>query len=134
MKTGTKRILVTVALCVIALLILIYFFFPGLALTLAIKMERNAAGLEKHEIEIPGHHLVYLSAGKGEPLVLLHGFGGDKDNWTRIAKYLSPHFLIIVPDLPGFGESSRDPAARYAIADQVERVRAFVKTLKLDSF
>ncbi|MCP4668846.1 MAG: alpha/beta hydrolase, partial [Deltaproteobacteria bacterium] len=36
--------------------------------------------------------------------------------------------------LPGFGESSRDAAARYAVADQVERVRAFTRALQLESF
>jgi pimeloyl-ACP methyl ester carboxylesterase len=112
----------------------LYFMFPGLAFTLAVKAERYAGGLEQYEVNIAGHRIPYLSGGRGEPLVLLHGFGADKDNWTRIAKYLNPYFRIIAPDLPGFGESSRDATARYAVADQVERVRAFVKALKLRSF
>jgi len=134
MKKGTKKTIITVLLCVIALLIAFYFLLPGLAFTLAVKAERYAGGLDQHDINIAGHYIPYLTGGRGEPLVLLHGFGADKDNWTRVAKYLNPHFRIIAPDLPGFGESSRDATARYAVADQVERVRAFVRALKLESF
>jgi len=53
---------------------------------------------------------------------------------VRVAKYLTPHLRVIAPDLPGFGDSTRDPNARYAISDQVERVHAFAQALRLDSF
>ncbi|MBA5690387.1 alpha/beta fold hydrolase [Rugamonas apoptosis] len=68
----------------------------------------------------------YLEGGRGAPLVLVHGFGGDKDNFTRIARFLTPHYRVVIPDLPGFGEATRDAAASYTIAEQVERLRAFL--------
>jgi abhydrolase domain-containing protein 6 len=108
-----------------------YFFLPGLTLALAERVELRAAGLERAAIEIPGYHVVYLVGGKGEPLVLLHGFGADKSNWVRVARFLTPRFRVVAPDLPGFGESTRDLNARYGVNDQVERVHAIVRTLGL---
>ena len=43
--------------------------------------------------------------GKGFPLVLVHGYLGSSEMWTLQKKYLSKHFRIIAPALPGFGES-----------------------------
>jgi pimeloyl-ACP methyl ester carboxylesterase len=110
---------------------LVYFLFPGLLLRFAQRMELGQAGLETAAVEVGGHRIVYLVGGHGEPLVLLHGFGADKSNWVRVAAYLTPHFRVVAPDLPGFGESTRDPSSRYAVPDQVERVHEFVRALGL---
>jgi pimeloyl-ACP methyl ester carboxylesterase len=94
-------------------------------------LERARAGLVARRAELPGFRMPYLDGGRGEPLVLVHGFAGDKDNFTRIARFLTPHFRIIAPDLPGFGEASRDPAAGHHVDAQVGRLRAFVGQLGL---
>jgi pimeloyl-ACP methyl ester carboxylesterase len=46
-----------------------------------------------------------------------------------MARFLTPHFRVIQPDLPGFGDATRDPAARYRMSDQVERLHAFLQAL-----
>lgn len=97
-------------------------------------MERRAAGLEQKSIDVGTLHFEYLEGGKGEVLLLLHGFGGNKDNWTRVAKYLTPHFKVIAPDLPGFGESSRNMEAAYTYAAQVDRLHEFIKALGVSRF
>jgi len=43
--------------------------------------------------------------GKGFPLVLVHGYLGSSEMWTLQKQYLSKHFRVIAPALPGFGES-----------------------------
>jgi len=96
-----------------------------------IALERARAGLRERRTDVAGFSMPYLEGGRGEPLVLIHGFGGDKDNFTRIAGALTSHFRIVAPDLPGFGEASRDAAARYHIDAQVERLRAFIDQLGL---
>jgi len=63
--------------------------------------------------------------------VLVHGFGADKDNFTRVSRYLTPHYRVIVPDLVGFGESSHRADVDYHYAAQAERLRAFVQALGL---
>jgi hypothetical protein len=82
------RKILTVSFGLIALLIVgIYFLFPEMLFKLAVKAERHAAGLVKKEIQVDDHKIVYLEGGKGQTVLLLHGFGANKDNWTRFAKY-----------------------------------------------
>ena len=54
----------------------------------------------------------YLSAGTGEPLVLLHGAGGGAVLWGPIIDLLSKYFYVIAPDVVGYGESDK-PHAPY---------------------
>lgn len=103
---------------------------PERAVRAALDYERRVAGLERREIELPGGiRYVYLEGGKGEPLLLLHGFGASKDNFTRVAKYLTPHYRVIVPDHIGFGESARPAQADYAPRAQAGRLRALAGKL-----
>lgn len=134
MTKTTKRIFVLVPLGILIGLIGVYFLFPEVAFDLLQQAERRAAGLEQRSIDVKGLHIQYLEGGKGDALVMLHGFGGNKDNWTRIGKYLTPFFRVIAPDLPGFGQSSPDPDGDYTIGNQAEWVKAFVRTLGIKSF
>lgn len=49
----------------------------------------------------------YYEAGIGEIIVLLHGIPGSANTWLKVAKELSKDFHVIVPDLMGFGRSSK---------------------------
>ena len=103
---------------------------PERAVRAALDYERRLAGLERREIELPGGiKYVYLEGGKGEALLLLHGFGANKDNFTRVAKYLTPHYRAIVPDHIGFGESAHPAQADYSPRAQAERLRALARKL-----
>lgn len=96
----------------------------------AFKFDRLRAGLERKEIMLNnGLHYVYLEGGQGEPLMLLHGFGGNKDNFARVARYLTPHYRVIQPDHIGFGESSHPPQADYTPTAQAERLHALAQAL-----
>jgi pimeloyl-ACP methyl ester carboxylesterase len=103
---------------------------PAQAAHLGINMERRRAGLSARSGSLP-----YLEGGSGpEVLVLLHGFGADKDNFTRIAAWLVPHYRVIIPDLPGFGAARRDAAAKHDVAQQVENLRTFLAELGVPRF
>src|ERR1700710_1777563 len=98
----------------------------------AYAMERSRAGLVRKEIALAdGTRMVYLEGGSGAPLVLVHGFGADKDNFTRVARYLTPHYRVIVPDLVGFGESTHRADVDYHYAAQARRLHAFTQALGL---
>ena len=129
------RALLKIVLGIIATLVLLVvagnMFFPEHLAQFAAAAERGAAGLERKEINAAGFHVVYLDGGQGDPLVLVHGFGADKDNWTRVSKYLTPHYRVIAPDLPGFGESSKPQDAHYSIKDQVRNLHAIIQALGL---
>ena len=97
-------------------------------------VERGLAGLSKKSIQIDNHKIVYVEGGKGETVLLLHGFGGDKDNWTRFSKYLTKKYHVIVPDLPGFGESSKIWSDTYDIKTLVKRLHQYTNEMGLIKF
>jgi triacylglycerol lipase len=102
------------------------------AAALAIAVERRRSGLVCESASIPGAEMPYLEGGRGATIVLLHSFGGDKDNFTRVAAHLTRHYHVVIPDLPGFGDASREPGACYSIEQQVANLRAFLYKLGLD--
>ncbi len=54
-----------------------------------------------------------VSAGEGPPLLLLHDFLMDHRAWEGVAPGLAGDFRVVMPDLPGFGESEKPPPARF---------------------
>ena len=112
----------------------IELFFPSTAARAALRLERARSRLRQAEAATAEFEFSYLEGGSGETLLLVHGFGADKDNFTRIARYLVGRFRVIAVDLPGFGASTRLPEAGYSIPDQAMRLHAVVEHLRLDSF
>jgi len=51
-------------------------------------------------------HIVWRCWGQGTPLVLLHGGTGSWMHWIRNVEALSRDMMVVVPDLPGSGESA----------------------------
>lgn len=49
----------------------------------------------------------FVTAGEGEPLVLLHGFPQTWYEWRDLIPRLAKHYWVIAPDLRGLGDSSR---------------------------
>lgn len=107
-------------------------FVPRLAARIGLTIERQLARLAWDCASIPGAQMPYLEGGRGETIVLLHGFGADKENFVRLARHLTRHYHVVIPDLPGFGEASRDPDADYSIAAQASNLHAFLYKLGLD--
>jgi len=114
-------------------LVLAWHLLPETSYQAVVALERAHAGLYQAEVEVEGAPVIYLEGGQGEVLLLLHGFGANKDNWTRVSRFLTPHYRVIAPDLPGFGDSELAQGADYSIPAQVERLRAFVEALGLGS-
>ncbi len=110
-----------------------YFLFPETVFKLAVDAQRRSADLVRKEVQVGDHRVVYLEGGTGETVMLLHGFGGYKDQWTAFAKHVKG-YRVVIPDIPGFGESSKVPADRYGVEDQVERINRFAMILSLDRF
>lgn len=110
------------------------YLAPETVVRWAINADRSRADLTRKEIVLPdGRRYVYLEGGKGEPLLLIHGFGANKDAFSKVAAYLTPHYHVIAPDLLGFGESDRPEDADYAPMAQAERLHALTQALGLDN-
>lgn len=71
------------------------------------------AAPEPEIIEAGGTRINYLRSGTGSgpPLVLVHGFGGDLNNWLFNQPALADEHDVVALDLPGHGRSSKDVGA-----------------------
>ncbi len=97
-------------------------------------MDRTKAGFSKKSVQIGDHKIAYLEGGKGETIVLLHGFADAKDSWVRFARPLVKKYHVVIPDLPGFGDSSRIPSAVYDTGNQINRLSEFFEKLGVKPF
>jgi pimeloyl-ACP methyl ester carboxylesterase len=68
--------------------------------------DRMAADYTEAFVEVAETKLHLLRGGRGEPLLILHGAGGNR-GWLRYLQELSQRFQVYVPDHPGFGLSDR---------------------------
>lgn len=76
--------------------------------------------------------MAYVDQGEGEPIVLLHGFCGSSRYWEEVIPELSSNYRVIVPDLPGHGQS--DPLKTdCTIDDFAEKLKALLDQLKIQT-
>ena len=130
-----KKILLAL-LFLVAVLVALAGLFPERATDLAFRAERFASGLEYKTVTVDDETWHYLDGGpeNGEVILLLHGFGGEKDNWTRFLRDFTDDYRVIVPDLPGFGESARHMDWDYSLVPQRDRVQGFAQEVGLERF
>lgn len=102
----------------------------------AIGLERSSAGLEADTVMVDDLKIAYLrnhQAVDGDTIVMIHGFGANKDNWTRLAGHLTDDFNVYAIDLPGHGESSKPLDIGYRLEDQAGYVARIMKTLSVEN-
>ncbi|MBI4261171.1 MAG: alpha/beta fold hydrolase [Actinobacteria bacterium] len=68
---------------------------------------RGPTDIEQVELDVEGLGVSAYVTGQGPPVLLLHGLGGTKVSWLPLFASLAPHYRLIVPDLPGHGESDK---------------------------
>ena len=78
--------------------------------------------------EVNGVRLHYLIAGKGDPVVLLHGYAESSHMWLPLIAKLVDEHTVIAPDLRGFGQSAA-PEDGYTKAAMARDIHALVKSL-----
>lgn len=91
-----------------------------------------AATPQSRFADVGGHRIHYLVAGKGDPVVLLHGYTQTSHMWLPLIDRLSRDHLVIAPDLPGFGQSSI-PAQGLTKSQMAQDVHGLVASLGLPS-
>ncbi len=93
--------------------------------------QRWAAGLSLDQTQVAGHRWVYAvreaDRADAPTVVMIHGFTGSKENWYPLAAKLRGRYRLVIPDLPGWGDSQRIDGADYGFVAQSERVAAFVQ-------
>jgi pimeloyl-ACP methyl ester carboxylesterase len=78
------------------------------------------------DVTVLGFKLHYLEAGRGAPVVLLHGLGGDGSRWTPNIEPLAREFHVFALDQIGFGQSDK-PLANYHTGMLAEFLVDFLK-------
>lgn len=83
--------------------------------------------VERHEVEVLGGTTAYWAYGPddaGTTIVAVHGFRGEHHGLEPVVAHL-PGVRVVMPDLPGFGETAPIPARTHDLALYVEWLRAF---------
>jgi pimeloyl-ACP methyl ester carboxylesterase len=112
----------------------VYLFAPSLLLKADAARLAMTAHMDKKTIVAGDTTWSYYEGGDGPTIVLLHGFAANKETWLPMAKGLTDHFHVIAPDLPGWGESSRNEGGDYGIPAQAARLEAFAAAVGVNHF
>ena len=133
---ATRRFLKNAAALVAAALLVAIawvIWHPEVLLRGELAWQRHDAKLSKHTRLVAGHRWVYAERAAASPdaptLVMVHGFTGRKENFYPVARAFGDRYRLVIPDLPGWGESERKADERYGFLPQSERVAAFIRSV-----
>jgi len=91
------------------------------------------APAQQHLIQVNGIEILAVSAGSGEPLLLLHGTPKTHIYWSKIFPLLTLKYRVIAPDLRGAGQSGHPYAEKgYLSTDVASDLAGLLDALKVD--
>lgn len=91
--------------------------------------------VEHGKARVNGIIMHYITAGEGEPLLLLHGTPKTNCYWHRLIPLLTDKFKIIAPDLRGFGYSDKPGAEQgYDSLTMVQDLNELMEYLGINKF
>ncbi len=86
------------------------------------------------KVTVDGAKVTYEERGKGDPVILVHGWNSSRKQWLLNLKAFAPRFRVIAPDLPGFGESEENDGFPYSRDGMASFLEAFRRALRLQPF
>src|SRR5262249_44410453 len=89
---------------------------------------QDAPAIASKDVTVLTFNLRYLEAGRGAPIVLLHGLGGDGSRWKPNIEPLAKDFHVFALDQIGFGQSDK-PLANYHTGMLAEFLVDFLKAV-----
>ena len=89
------------------------------------------AGFTAHTTPIEGSGIYYRRGGSGPALILLHGYAQTSRMWNGIMPELAKRFTVIVPDLPGIGQSDI-PSSGLDMTTSARRIHTLVRSLGVE--
>jgi pimeloyl-ACP methyl ester carboxylesterase len=81
-------------------------------------------------VNLHGHQMHYVRAGRGPALVFLHGMLGSRRSWAGLVDDLAADHLVLAPDLFGHGDSAK-PVGDYSLGAFAGTLRDLLDTLDL---
>lgn len=114
----------------------VLYAFPSTLLATAQYVESARARLSTNSLQVDNLDIAYYEGGpeKAQTILLIHGFGADKSNWPRFARFLTQDYHVIAVDLPGFGDSSKPANISYDVGTQAERLADFMREQGIGRF
>ena len=89
----------------------------------------NGLDLQDRYMTVRGVKLRYRPAGKGEPILLLHGLGASLEQWEWSQPGLSSRHEVVALDLPGFGRSQSPPRDQFDLDHMVNLLGEFIDAM-----
>ncbi len=116
------------------------YFIAFSLLLLFFSHEAFARPLEK-SIDVDNGQIKYYQIGLGKPVLLIHGLFADKEQWLRLVQTLiqldpkiTQKFQFIIPDLPGYGHSTKYPVTVYNLDESDARTNSLNQVSILHDF
>jgi pimeloyl-ACP methyl ester carboxylesterase len=78
-------------------------------------------------------NISYEVLGSGQPVVLLHGFGESGSIWNKQDEVLQKHCKLIIPDIPGSGNSAMLQAENVSMEDYADCINALLDEEKIET-
>ncbi|MGE8556913.1 MAG: alpha/beta hydrolase [Acinetobacter sp.] len=96
--------------------------------------ERNEAGLKAKTIQVGEISWAYNEGGSRQKptILLIHGLAGNRDNWNRVAHFLTPYYHVIIPDLPNNGDTRTPEDFDSSVPNVTESLRRFVEAIDVE--
>jgi len=108
--------------------VVLVFLSALLSLSGCAVMDKNTPSWSQYRTpdKINELRLASTSIGKGDPVLLIHGFGASSYSWRHIVEPLARKYRVITIDLKGFGESPKPRDDQYSVYEQARLVRNFI--------
>lgn len=128
------NLLLLLIILILAIPVMLYVFAPAVLFRQVQAGIRRKGRLVRKTVRVGDIDWPYLEGGPkdAEVVVLVHGFGADKDHWSMAAPHITDRYRLIAPDLPGFGENDLSLARSYRIKAQADRLVEFLDALGIE--
>lgn len=112
----------------------VYSYFPGVLDEARTRVSFYRANLEVKTVSSGPYTFEYVDGGKGDPILFVHGFGGQKRSWVKYCKKLSSKYRVIAVDLPGHGGTPHPQNQHYDLDSLTEALHSFTDAIELEKF
>jgi pimeloyl-ACP methyl ester carboxylesterase len=92
---------------------------------------RPVVTTERVELSFHGQRVQFTIAGRGPPVVLIHGVAGRASQWDQIVALLADAHTVLAPDLLGHGESAK-PRGDYSLGAHASGIRDLLVGLDIE--
>ena len=89
--------------------------------------------MEEKFLQVNGLKIFTRITGKGDPFLILHGWGASSRSWIKIQEKLSENFKVFSLDFPGFGKSDLPPK-EWEVQDYVKLIVEYAEKIGIEKF